>query len=141
MNWEEQLGLKFTAFISGIVGGIISLTYETKLSFIRALTLIFAGGITAGYSFNAIEHYWNMSHQAMGLFSFTIGLVAMRLIDTVIKIGDLIRKDPSVILSGPKILSELKDVGNITINSGNNSNTSVSIPPTREGSDEGGVNP
>jgi hypothetical protein len=127
MNWEEQLGLKFSAFTAGIVGGIISLTFETKLSFIRALTLIFVGGITAGYSFNAAVHYLGMSHEAMGLFSFTIGLISMRLVNTIMNIGRVIQNDPSVILSIPKILTELKDVRNSTIDSRNNGNVNVNI--------------
>jgi len=127
MNWEEQLGLKFTAFVAGIVGGIISLTFETKLSFIRALTLIFVGGITAGYCFNAAEHYLGMSHQAMGLFSFTIGLISMRIVTIIMNIGNLVQKDPAVILSLPKVLADLKNVRSITINSGDNSTSSTNI--------------
>lgn len=140
MNWEEQLGLKFTAFIAGIVGGIISLTFETKLSFIRALTLIFVGGITAGYSFNAAEHYLGMSHQAMGLFSFTIGLIAMRLINILMNVAAHAQKDPTVILSIPKFLAGLKDVRDITINNGNSSGSVTNISTPREGSSEGGEN-
>lgn len=138
MNWEEQLGIKFTAFIAGIVGGVISLTYETKLSFIRALTLIFVGGITSGYSFNAIAHYWNVHNTWSGLFGFTIGLMSMRLVDTIINIGDLVRKNPAVILSIPKLLADLKDVRNITNSNGDNGGNVTDISPTREGRSERG---
>ena len=133
MSWEEYLGLKFTAFIAGIVGGIISLTFETKLSFIRALMLIFVGGITAGYTFAAAEHYFSLSPHVTGLFGFTSGLISMRLVGTVINLADLVKRNPAVILSIPKFIAGLKDESRTTTNdSGDSGDVGTSVQPTGE---------
>lgn len=138
MNWEEQLGLKFTAFIAGIVGGIVSLTFEAKLSFIRALTLILVGGSTAGYSFEFVYHYFNVKTQVSGFFGFCIGLISMRLVNGLIVIGNSIQKNPAMLLSIPKFFQFLKDESRTnTINNGNSSNTNSDLHSTGKDSDEG----
>lgn len=109
MNWEQQLGINLTSFIAGLIGGLISLTYEHKVTPLRAITLISTGGVTAGYAFSAAEHYFSLHPSIQGIFSFGIGLVAMRVIDTVIKTMDIIHKDPALILSYSKLLKNLKD--------------------------------
>lgn len=138
MNWEEQLGLKFSAFVAGIVGGIISLTYENKLSFIRALTLIIVGGVTAGYGFVAIDLYFKLSHQWAGFFGFLIGLISMRLVDSVIGLANLVRQNPAIILSLLRITSGAKN-GNITSNNSNTGGDSSSVHSSGEGRSETGL--
>ena len=138
MNWEEQLGLKFTAFFAGIIGGVISLTFEAHLSFLRALTLILIGGSTAGYSFAFADHYLNIDHKISGFFGFTIGLVSMRLVNVLISLANAIQKEPVLLLSIPKIFEALKNGFRDTTNSdGNISSASVNIYAPREDNNQG----
>lgn len=135
MNWEEQLGLKLSAFTAGIVGGIVSLTFETKLSFLRALTLILIGGVTAGYSFAAADVYFKLSHQLAGFFGFLIGLISMRLVNTLISVANLIQQNPVVIYSALKRFSGIYN-GNNTSSNSNTSGDNSSVFPTRENNTE-----
>lgn len=138
MNWEEQLGLKFTAFIAGVVGGIISLTFEAQLSFKRAITLILVGGSTAGYSFEFAHAYFAIKPQISGFFGFCIGLISMKLVNTLLSVGTMIQKDPSVLLSIPKFFQALKDGFNTdnSISSRDDSQSSTDIHTAGKGSDK-----
>lgn len=109
MNFEQVLGIKLSAFIAGLIGGLVSLTYEQNLSPLRALVLILTGGVTAGYAFTASEHYWSLHPTTTGIASFGLGLVSMRLIDTTIGIADVVRKRPALLLSIPALLKAFKD--------------------------------
>lgn len=126
MNWEEQLGIKVSALVAGLVGGIISLTFEQKLSFGRAVFLIFTGGVTSGYSFALAQHHFGLTPELGGVFGFTTGLVSMRLVNTIMSIAELISKNPRMLLS---IFNVIKN-GNTTGNSGDRSNSESDIHPT-----------
>lgn len=129
MNFEEQLGIKVSALVAGLVGGIISLTFEQKLSFGRAVFLIFTGGVTAGYSFSLAEHYFGFTDQLGGIFGFTAGLISMRLINTLVGIAELISKNPKMLLS---IFNVIKN-GNTTGNTGDRSSSESDIHSTGKG--------
>lgn len=103
MNWEEYLGLKISAFIAGIVGAVISLTYEEKLSFWRAIFLIFAGGVTAGYGFKGAQTWLGFSDNLSGFFGFLLGLISMRLVDSVLQLANLLKKNPKLLLTLPEL--------------------------------------
>lgn len=135
MNWEELLGIKPTAFLGGLVGGLIALTYEEKISFGRAVLLILAGGFTSGYAFVIADDYWHLKHSFAGVFGFGMGLISMRVVDLIIlasqhafeivkKAFVLIRKDPSLVLSYTKLLKAIKDDG---MSSSANSSTSRNV--------------
>lgn len=120
--WEEQLGLKFSALVAGIVGGIISLTFEQRLSFMRAVLLIFTGGITSGYAFNFCQHVWGMSDELSGFFGFVMGLVSMRLIGSLIKVAEQVKENPATVLSFVELFKAIKYGSNIPNPRSNSSN-------------------
>lgn len=57
MFLEQQLGIKVSSFIAGLMGGSISLTYEHHIPPAKAILMIIAGGLTAGYAFAGAETY------------------------------------------------------------------------------------
>jgi len=131
MNWEEQLGIKISALVGGLVGGVFALTYEERLSFGRALTLILGGGFTAGYGFSLADH-WGLPHNMSGVFGFGIGLVAMRIMDIIVTLFVKASKDPSILLSYVKLLNSLKQDGNSTTNSSGSSDSKPDLDTTGE---------
>lgn len=128
MNWEEQLGIKLSAFVGGIIGGIVSLTFEEKLSFIRAVLLIFTGGVMAGYGFTGAQQYLHTDVHLSGLVGFSIGLLSMRIVKLIFKIADRIIANPAIIFSYVELIKNLKNGSSNTSSSSEQSD----IYSTRE---------
>jgi len=91
MTFEEQFGIKVSVLAAGLVGGIVSLTFEQKISAVRAVLLILTGCSTAVYVHPLIESYYNTSPDIGPGISFIISLVSMRVIKRVL---DTIDKVP-----------------------------------------------
>jgi hypothetical protein len=85
MDLEQQLGIKLSVLVSGLVGGVASLTYETKISFYRAVLLITSGAATAAYLQPVAEHYLGMSERFSTGVGFTMGLVSMKIINFLVR--------------------------------------------------------
>lgn len=83
MNIEEQLGIKLSVLVAGLIGGIVSLTYETRLSFSRALLLIVGGASTAAYLHPLMAHYFSLDNQFSSGVGFVLGLVSMKIINFI----------------------------------------------------------
>lgn len=85
MDIEQQLGIKLSVLVSGLIGGIVSLTYETKISFLRALFLIAGGASTAAYLQPIAQHYIGLPEQFSTGLGFVMGLVSMKIIEFLIE--------------------------------------------------------
>lgn len=85
MDFEQQLGIKLSVLISGLVGGIVSLTYEERISIQRATLLIAGGAATAAYLQPMAEHYIGIPDKFSAGLGFVLGLVSMKIIDFVIQ--------------------------------------------------------
>jgi hypothetical protein len=83
MNIEQQLGIKLSVLVAGLIGGIVSLTYEEKISFKRAILLIITGASTAAYLQPLAEHYVQIPENLSSGLGFILGLISMRVIDVV----------------------------------------------------------
>lgn len=118
MNFEEQLDIKLSVLVSGIIGGIISLTYEEKISTIRALVMIFVGGATAAYLQPSLQYFFSLDPKFSNGIGFVLGLISMKLTHLLLSIAEKVRKEPIVIL---QIFNSLK-------NASIQSSTRTSIP-------------
>ena len=96
MNWDEQF--KLPVLVSGIVGGIISLTFEQKISFLKAIVMIFTGGSTAALTYPALEVYFSLQPQFANAVGFLLGLISMRVIDILLILLDRIKSNPALLL-------------------------------------------
>ena len=83
MDLEEQFGIKLSVIIAGFVGGIVSLTYETKISAIRAVLLITSGASVAAYLQPAIQHWMNFPPQLANALGFVLGLSSMKVVQFI----------------------------------------------------------
>lgn len=79
MNWEEQFGVKLPALVAGFIGGIVALTFEEKVTFSRAMLIIFTGGVTAGYTSSLVEHFYDLPQALSGSIGFFLGLISMKI--------------------------------------------------------------
>ena len=132
MNWEEQLGIKLSATVAGVIGGLVSLTFEQKLSFFRAVLLLFSGGVTAGFTAPITVEHLGFTPNWGGAIAFTIGLFAMRIISVLMRILDMVKENPSILLSMSKFLALLKNDSNNSSSSRNRSDDKSSVHSTRE---------
>lgn len=85
MDLEQQLGIQWSVLVSGLIGGIVSLTYETKISFSRAILLILGGASTAAYLQPLAQHYIGLPEQFSSGLGFVMGLVSMKIIEFLIE--------------------------------------------------------
>lgn len=88
MTFEEQFGIKVSVLAAGLVGGIVSLTFEQKISAVRAVMLILTGCSTAVYVHPLIESYYNTSPDIGPGISFILSLLSMRIIKRVLDAVD-----------------------------------------------------
>jgi hypothetical protein len=84
MNWEHYLGIKLSVLIAGLAGAIASLTFERKLTFLKALFLISTGAVTAGYLHPVFSHYLGAPDSFSSAIGFILGLVSMRLLEFIL---------------------------------------------------------
>ena len=94
---ESVFGIKIHSIVAGISGSIVSLLFEEKLSFFRAVLLTFTGGTTAGYFSSYLEHTWSLSHASVGFYAFLAGLTAIRVIKVLFALLDKAQKNPMVL--------------------------------------------
>lgn len=85
MDFEQQLGIKLSVLVAGLIGGIVSLTYHTKISFKRAVLLILTGASTAVYLQPIAEHTLGFPERFSTAVGFITGLVSMKIINFLLK--------------------------------------------------------
>jgi fructose-specific phosphotransferase system IIC component len=89
-----SIGLDLLAFKSGMVGGLVSLTYEKKPTFVQAALAIIVGAITAGYVGPLVRHYLQLDNNLYGGVNFLLGLLAMRLTPGLFTLAERFASDP-----------------------------------------------
>lgn len=85
--------------ISGLVGGVASLTYEDKVSFKRAILLIVTGAATAVYLQPVMHSYFGIEDNFATGMGFVLGLVSMRIINILLSVSNTVAKNPSIIFN------------------------------------------
>ena len=68
-----------------------------------------------------------------GFLAFTLGLFAMRIVTIMIKILDVVKEDPTILLSATRFFRYLKnDITNSSSSSRDSDNDKSSVHPTRK---------
>lgn len=91
----HQLGLKITTITAGLIGGLISLTYQKSIKWYKALFVIIIGGITAGYVTPLLTSILSLGTNLENSMAFILGLLGMRLTTAIVSLLEKISKDPS----------------------------------------------
>jgi len=82
VQFLQALGLGWEYLLNGLIGGLVYSIYK-KSRFWDALRQVFIGGIVAGYSTPIIIDRLGVKY--VGFISFTIGLVGMVVVDSLIQ--------------------------------------------------------
>lgn len=85
---EEQFGLKLSLLTAGVIGGIVSLTFEHGISSKKALMLLGVGGVTAAYVQPTVEFLFNTPPSIASGVAFLLGLTSMRLLKIILDVLD-----------------------------------------------------
>jgi len=97
MLWEA-LGIKVSILLSGIAGGVVSLTYEDKIPPIRAIGMIFCGGATAAYTQPVLTHYLSLDDVYANAIGFFLGLVSMKIVGILLSFLEHFKKNPTLLI-------------------------------------------
>lgn len=93
-----SIGVKASSLIAGLSGGIISLTYEDKITPYRAAMLIITGGICASYLTPIVIDWANkiatVGDHAENGGAFIIGLLSMKIVGGLLKLGEKFKRNP-----------------------------------------------
>lgn len=100
MHLEEWLISKISVTVAGIVGAISALTFEEKISFTKALTMLFCGAAVSYYAQPILEHYFLLDGKYATGIGFMLGLTSMRLIRILLdSLDKLVTNVPKIALS------------------------------------------
>lgn len=102
-DWIQQLGFKLPSLAAGFFGGIVSLTYEKSVTFSRALLMIVTGAVCAGYLPPILNKWLNFGDSLENGLAFIVGLLSMKLVGGLMKLGERFEKNPL------KTIKNLKD--------------------------------
>lgn len=87
-------GIDLLAFKAGLVGGLLSLSYEKKRTPWQAGVSILSGAVLAGYLGPVATEYFSLSEGGASGASFLIGLLAMRIIPGLFELAGRIARNP-----------------------------------------------
>lgn len=90
-----QLGLKISTLIAGLVGGLISLSYQKQMKWYKAVAIIIVGGITAAYTTPLLVTLFSMGQPLEHSLAFIMGLLGMRLTTAIIVGIEKIAENPA----------------------------------------------
>ncbi len=91
----EIFGIKIANLIAGLCGGLVSLVFEKKLSFKRALLLIFVGAISSSYLTPILQHWIDFSEPTENAAAFLIGLMSMNILGGLLRLADSFESNPA----------------------------------------------
>lgn len=94
-NILNYVGVSDKLLIAGMIGSLLSLTYEVKPTFKSSLIAIFTGAFTAAYLTPSLV----LDEKIELAIAFVFGIASMRIIGAILEIGEELRKDPFSIFS------------------------------------------
>lgn len=97
----DELGIKLSAVVAGLAGGLVSVLAEKRRSWKRALVILVIGALTAGYITPIVAihtHFNTEKFDPDNSLGFLIGLISMRVIDLIITSFIYVKKNPKEIL-------------------------------------------
>lgn len=93
MNWLELLEIKLPVLAASLMGAIAALTFEEKVSFVRACGMIVCGAAASSYSNTVVMHFFGLPQHYTNAVAFLVGLVAMNLSRAILQAASKIDAD------------------------------------------------
>jgi hypothetical protein len=98
----SALGLKFSAIVAGLAGGLVSLLAEKQKDWKRAVVMLIVGALTAGYVTPLVSlhmHFNTDKFDPGNSLAFLVGLISMRAIDLIMSAFVWIRNNPTAVIN------------------------------------------
>lgn len=85
---ETLLGLKISTLVAGFAGNVASLASLPVMPRYRMLLSLISGLVCAGYLTPLVMEFSNLPERLDSAVGFLVGMVALSLVTTIIKISD-----------------------------------------------------
>ena len=95
--WTDELGVKVSSLVAGLVGGVMALSMMPQLTFRKALAAVIGGGACAAYAPPIIVELISLDNRNLenGL-AFVLGVVGMNILGGLFKISEKWRDKPTL---------------------------------------------
>lgn len=93
----EELGVKTSTFVAGLVGGVLALSMMPKLTFRKSVTAVIGGGACAVYATPIVADVVSMTDRSLenGL-AFVLGVCGMNVLGGLFKLSERWRDKPTL---------------------------------------------
>lgn len=106
---EALMGVKGSAVLAGLVGGIVSLSFMRDLTPVKAVLATLSGAASAAYLTPLVVHYLDVEAPAEHAVAFLAGLIGMNILAGVFKLSERFKQRP---LDTIRDVQSLKSDGN-----------------------------
>ncbi len=105
--WTDELGLKVSSLVAGLIGGVLALSMMPQLTFRKAVAAVLGGGACAAYATPVVAELLNLTsrHVENGL-AFVLGVIGMNLLGGLFKLSEQWRNKPTL---DPEKIKKLGD--------------------------------
>jgi hypothetical protein len=96
-GWTDELGLKVSTLVAGLVGGVLAMSMMPQLTLKKSLAAVFGGAGCAAYATPIAAEVLGMTsrHFENGL-AFGLGVVGMNVLGGVFKLSERWREKPTL---------------------------------------------
>jgi hypothetical protein len=94
----ELIFQKTGVLLGGMIGAIVALTYESKITITKAFTLLITGTATAYYTSEFAVNYFELDPKHVGAISYILGLIGMRICSAFLSTADYILNHPKILI-------------------------------------------
>lgn len=101
---ETYIGIKLSAVLAGLIGGIVSLSFINNLTLLKAIFAILTGAASAAYITPLIVSGFDLGHELGNAVAFLTGFLGMNVLAGVFKLSDRFQQKP---------LDTLRDIKNL----------------------------
>ncbi|MCH2165925.1 MAG: hypothetical protein MK098_14960 [Marinovum sp.] len=105
---ETYLGIKLSAVLAGLIGGIVSLSFIRNLTPLKAVFATLTGAASAAYITPLIVNGFELGHELEHAVAFLTGLLGMNILAGIFKLSERFQQKP---LETLRDIQSLKDTG------------------------------
>jgi Kef-type K+ transport system membrane component KefB len=95
--WSDELGLKVSSLVAGLVGGVLALSMMPHLTWRRAMAAVVGGGACAAYATPIAAEVLGLAsrHMENGL-AFILGVIGMNILGGIFRLSEKWRDRPTL---------------------------------------------
>jgi hypothetical protein len=106
-GWTDELGLKVSTLVAGLIGGVLALSMMPQLTWRKAMTAVIGGGACAAYATPIAAEILGLTsrHLENGL-AFILGVIGMNILGGIFRLSERWRDRPTL---DPEKIKKLGD--------------------------------